>query len=161
MAAAAPVKFDIEYKRQVEACGFDCYRCSFCQRSLDDEASIRLHISNAHSVVRLRYKYAAVKSICDRKRHHLVFPAWRRTSATDWVLREWLDETKTFCFVGAREIDISLLSVQCDLKNLHLCYCPLCHFETPAADTDLQREHFFETHVAFVARVCKSRLFYC
>lgn len=149
----------VEYTKKIEACGLSAFRCCFCQRSLDDEASMRDHVE-AHSVVRVRVNCARRKRFGDKKLYHREFPAWRGTTATDSHLRNWLAEARRDSSVSPREILIPVACVLCEDKDLCLHYCAFCGFESdPSAE--MQQSHFFEKHVEFVVKLSRTRLFYC
>lgn len=153
-------KLTLEYTKRFEACGFVTYRCSFCEKCREDEASMRSHIAASHTLATVKCYTAEKKILSDRKRHHADFPVWRRTTATDQVLRDWFAENRGRCYVAPRGLNIVLVSVQCMFGETHLYYCPLCHFATPPSE-ELQRRHFYEKHVDFVANPSSSRYFYC
>lgn len=150
----------MECTKKIEACGLTTYRCNFCQRALDDEASMRDHVARTHCVVRLRVKTVGGRWLGDKKRHHREFPAWTRTTATDKILQNWLGEARKDCAVSPREVTLPVVCVMREDANEIHYYCVLCGHETDPT-LEIQQSHFFEKHVEFDVQLSRTRLFYC
>lgn len=148
----------VVFKKKLEACGRETFRCPFCPEWTDDEKGVVDHVEREHFRTELRCYKVSKRTSKMGKKFHKEFSRWSDTTTTDYEIWDWLREARSSTRIK-EEIVVAVVSIECRTLALQLYYCTQCGYESHGSLS--QKNHFRDAHLRFIVQESRSRYFNC